>query len=213
MYHSQIGQDKLLHQTYFKNLSNGIFLDIGAHDGIDASNTYFFEKELGWTGICVEPNPNVFSKLQKNRASKCFPYAISDIEGELDFVKVSGYAEMLSGLLNAYDPRHIQRIQRDLRGGTTEIIKVKSIPLSKLLKNEAIHEIHYMSLDVEGAELSVLNSIDFTNVFIHVIDIENNYPDTFGSIESFLFEKGYVKTMNIEWDVIFVHKNSNLLPK
>ena len=51
-YKSQFGQDKFLNENIFKNKRNGVFIDIGAHDGITYSNSYVFEKQLDWTGIC-----------------------------------------------------------------------------------------------------------------------------------------------------------------
>lgn len=54
-YYSHIGQDKWVAET-FRRARGGYFLDFGAFDGITTSNTIVLEKELGWTGICVEPN-------------------------------------------------------------------------------------------------------------------------------------------------------------
>ena len=56
-----------MYENYFLNKPEGFFLDIGAHDGVTGSNTFFFEK-LGWDGICLEPIPSVFDKLKKNCA-------------------------------------------------------------------------------------------------------------------------------------------------
>ena len=63
MYHSQDGQDLYLDKHVFKGLKNGIFVDIGANDGITINNTLFFEKVLGWNGLCIEPNDNYFNAL------------------------------------------------------------------------------------------------------------------------------------------------------
>lgn len=68
-YYSQCGQDEYLNRKIFKNRKNGLFLDIGANDCISFSNTYFFEKELNWKGICIESLPEVFKELEKNRVS------------------------------------------------------------------------------------------------------------------------------------------------
>ena len=68
-YYSQIGQDEYYINNIINNKKNGIFLDIGAHDGITLSNTYYLESILGWKGICVEPNPEIFQKCKKNRKS------------------------------------------------------------------------------------------------------------------------------------------------
>ena len=65
-HYGQYKQDKYL-DTLFKKKSNGTFVDIGAHDGVTFSNSYFFEKERNWKGICVEPIPEIFSKLDETR--------------------------------------------------------------------------------------------------------------------------------------------------
>jgi len=66
-YYSQYQQDKYLNEIVFKNKEKGFFLDIGAHDGASLNNTYFFEKYRKWNGICIEPIPEVFAKLDENR--------------------------------------------------------------------------------------------------------------------------------------------------
>ena len=65
-YKSQHKQDEFV-VNYFKGKKNGVFVDIGAHDGITLSNTYVLEKELGWTGICVEPMDHEYKKLTECR--------------------------------------------------------------------------------------------------------------------------------------------------
>jgi hypothetical protein len=56
-----------------------------------------FERELGWTGLCIEPNPDVFPLLIKNRSAVCIQTAIAKRDGRLPFIKAQGYAQMLSG--------------------------------------------------------------------------------------------------------------------
>jgi len=70
-YHSQYKQDEILNEGLFKNKQNGIFVDIGVSDVITRSNSYFFEKNLNWTGMCIEPNPNSYKKLIQNRKCIC----------------------------------------------------------------------------------------------------------------------------------------------
>jgi hypothetical protein len=55
---------------YFKGKKDGFFIDIGAYDGITISNTYALEK-IGWKGICVEPVPEIYDRLIKNRKCEC----------------------------------------------------------------------------------------------------------------------------------------------
>ena len=65
-YYGQYQQDKYLDKL-FKGKSNGTFVDIGAHDGLTFSNSYFFEKERNWKGVCLEPIPEIFAKLNETR--------------------------------------------------------------------------------------------------------------------------------------------------
>ena len=90
-YYSQYGQDAFLYNKIFAyKAGNGIFIDVGAYDGITFSNTYLFEK-LGWTGICIEPDPSSFEVLKKTRNCILENCAISDVEREEDFYKLSGF--------------------------------------------------------------------------------------------------------------------------
>jgi len=176
-YFSQFQQDEFVNETLFKNKKNGIFVDIGAHDGISYSNTYFFEKKLSWSGICIEPMPNIFSKLKNNRNCICIKGCIADKNSEEEFLQVNGYSEMLSGLVNKYDPEHVKRIDYEIKkfGGSKYTIIVKTYKLNDLLEEHNIYDIDLLSIDTEGGELDILKSIDFDKFFIKAIVVENNY--------------------------------------
>src|SRR5262245_35267462 len=68
---SQAGQDAWVINEVFGRKKNGFFVDIGATDGIDINNTYMLEKRHGWTGICIEPDPEFFRALRRNRSCIC----------------------------------------------------------------------------------------------------------------------------------------------
>jgi hypothetical protein len=55
MYYSQDKQDKFLEENIFKGYKNGIFIDVGAHDGVNLNNTLYFESNNNWSGINIEP--------------------------------------------------------------------------------------------------------------------------------------------------------------
>ena len=54
------------------NFNNGFYIECGANDGVNQSNTWYFEKELGWRGLLIEPIGKVFEELKKNRSNKNF---------------------------------------------------------------------------------------------------------------------------------------------
>jgi FkbM family methyltransferase len=208
-YYSQENQDRYLNEQVFKGFKDGFYVDVGAHDGININNTYFFEKHLDWEGICIEPLPEIFSQLQTNRPNSTnINKAICLFEGNVDFYKNSGYTEMLSGIASTYDKRHKERLnyENNVMGSSTEIISVKSTKLSTVLKN--INHVHYLSIDVEGAEFHVIQSIDFDKCFIDVIGYENNYENTGQVIKRYLESKGYEKLNYTGLDCMMIHKDS-----
>ena len=78
---SQLQQDlKVLKHLNYKK--NGYFVEIGAANGIELSNTYLLEKNYGWNGICVEPIPDKFKQLKQNRKCHCGNYAVYKKTGE-----------------------------------------------------------------------------------------------------------------------------------
>ena len=56
----------------YLNYDNGFYVELGAADGITQSNTRYFEKNLGWRGILIEPEINNFNKCKKNRSKNNF---------------------------------------------------------------------------------------------------------------------------------------------
>lgn len=204
-FYGQFKQDEFVYNNFFKDKKNGFYVDIGAHDGISGSNTYFFEL-LGWEGVCVEPTPYIYNKLRKNRNCKTLNIAISDKNGISEFMSLSGYTQMLSGLVENYDPKHLQRINNEMgikyegRTGKKEIIKTVTKTFMEL---ETPKVIDFISLDVEGSEYNVLKGIDFNEKLIKVITVENNYHDN--KINKILLENNFKVFKNLGCDTIFVN--------
>jgi FkbM family methyltransferase len=196
IFYGQYKQDAFVYHAFFENKTDGVFVDIGAHDGISLSNTYFFEKNMGWTGLCVEPIPDIFQKLRRNRTCICVEGCIYDKADSARFLEVHDGAEMLSGIIDNYDPRHVQRIGYEVakfpnRG--TEII-VQCYALNTLLERYQLYHIDYLSIDTEGGELDILKSIDFKRFIIDVIEVENNYHDP--AFAQFMQSQGYTKIVH-----------------
>jgi len=177
-YYSQVNQDRIADFALSRK-TKGVFLDIGAHDGITYSNTYFFEKERSWTGICIDPNPDVFQKLVVNRHCICENCAIATEEKQLVYRKVNGqyFSEMLGGILEFMDTEHIERINREIENHvecSIEDIPVECKRLDSILSKYAMNKIDYLSIDTEGAEYEILQSLDFDKLNIRLISVERN---------------------------------------
>ncbi len=205
-YNSQCGQDQFVHEHYFCCLKGGAFVDIGAHDGISLSNTYFLEKEMGWTGLCIEPIPKVFAELKKNRKATCIQGCVSDRSGPSQFLKITGPIEMLSGLVDRYDPRHLERVRREVssEGGSYETIDVQCYRFNDLLEQNGIKHVHFLSIDTEGGEFEIISSIDFDRFEIDVMTIENNYNDP--RFTPYLAEQGFRFVRSLDQDMIFINE-------
>lgn len=203
-FYSQVGQDRYVFETFFRDKKNGVFLDIGAHDGIDKSNTYFFEKTLGWTGICVEPIPEVFERLKNNRKCICVNAGVSDKSGKATFWKIEGYSEMLSGLEENYNEQHKERIRREIdqHGGRLTEMEIEIKDINSLLEMHNIRQVDYCSIDVEGSEEKLLSVLDPERVDIQVFTVENNYRSE--SLRKLMRSKGYKLHSEIEFDDVYV---------
>lgn len=208
-YRSQCKQDRFVNENFFHDKREGVFLEIGAHDGLTYSNTYFFEKNLDWTGICVEPLPERYAELVENRKCTCIQGCISDFDGISQLLMVQSpfvNVEMLSGLLHKYDSRHLERVQKEIDkyGGSYEVIDVKCFLLNNLLQENEITHVDFLSIDTEGGELDILKSIDFSKYEIDVILVEDNYRDS--SFERLLTVYDYSLVRRLGNDLLFVHQ-------
>ena len=210
MFNSQCNQDKFLETNIFKGYKNGFYVDVGAHDGIIINNTLYFEKNNNWTGINIEPIKKVFDNLVINRLTSInINCAVCNSDGETDFVCNRGYTEMLSGIKDTFDNRHIRRLEHENKyhGSTTDIIKVKTKKLETIFDENNVTHVNYLSIDVEGAEFEVIKSINFDKVFIDVIGFENNYDDTSVPIVEYLQNKGFI-VINKSLDIFMINKMS-----
>jgi FkbM family methyltransferase len=174
MHHSQCQEDKYLNQHFFKNKRNGIYIELGALDGKLYSNTKFFQDELDWRGILIEPHPNKFKDMEKNRPNNfLFNNLVSNSEEELKFKYfVNGHAAV-SGVENTLPQSHFDIYFDNEREKSLpqDSIYIKPKTLTEIIKQTKISHIDFLSLDVEGHEYEVLQSWDFS-VPIDLVMIE-----------------------------------------
>ena len=215
MYHSQSGQDRFLDQEIFRGYRRGVFVEVGAWDGVDLSNTAFFERERGWTGLAIEPLPDRYQQLVANRTCDALNVAISDTDGEAEFLALSGPTSMLSGLVSTYDQRHVTRINREATelGAEKTVLRVPTRRLDSIFREKGLTRIHYLSIDVEGAEFACLRSIDFNAVYIDVIGFERNYSDAVPPILTFLKGRDYVQLPVSGEDCLMIRSGSPFAPR
>lgn len=190
-YYSQFGQDKWIAEMLHSGKPGGVFVEIGAHDGISISNTYYLENKLGWNGLVVEPNPVIYNQLKRNRLCNTVNASVGAKNGTAVYRLISGYAEQLSGLVDQYHPTHLDRIENEIDqyGGGYQDIEVICYSINTLFEKYQLDHVDYLSIDVEGGEKSIIDELDFNRFDISVIGIENNYGDY--RIHKMLLDKGY----------------------
>lgn len=192
----EIGQD-LEVLNYYNNKENGFFIEIGANDGIELSNTYLLEKHYNWKGICAEPIPDKFKLLCNNRPNSfCCDNAVYNESDKKVIFDIANNCDFLSGIQENIDCH-----KESVNVNKTEII-VTTITLNDLLdKANAPLFIEYLSLDTEGSELEILKSVDFNKYKFGLIDVEHNYVEPRRSdIKNLLLSNGYEYIKENHWD-------------
>ncbi len=211
-YFSQYGEDFLL-WNFFDYKSQGFFIDIGAFDGIHLSNSYSFEL-IGWTGVCVEPSPLYFKLCQENRsASKCFNVACvkGDNKGLLKFnIDSTG---LFSSLQNIDYDENIQGHYGALKDINLQVetVEVNSTSLNSLLSKTISNDmkIDFISIDVEGVEVEVLQGFDLDKYKPRIICIETNSDKSQEEITSYLNKFGYLWARKTNANSFFVANDAD----
>ncbi|MHA7775138.1 FkbM family methyltransferase [Roseibium sp. M-1] len=199
-YFSQSGQDKFLNDEVLKGRKGGVFLELGGYDGITGSNTLFFEKNLGWTGLLIEPSPAKFAQAASVRKCTCLNAAVGTSAPSAEFLEIrSGYTQS-SGLLRSMDPDILKTI-RQHPDHEEFIARIPVRSIREILEEVGIDRINYVSLDVEGAEIAVLETFPFESVPVEIWSIEN-LADT-SEIPSFMARRGYEVIDFIGMDEIY----------
>lgn len=192
---SQIGQDLfVLSELGFKR--TGYFVEFGATNGIDLSNSYLLEKEFGWNGILAEPATCWHNDLRNNRNVNIETNCVwRDSKSILTFNEVK-YPE-LSTINSFSSSDQLQKIREE--GKTYD---VKTISLIDLLeKYNAPKQIDFLSIDTEGSEYEILSNFDFDKYEFRIITCEHNFTPMREKIFSLLTEKGYVRKFQESSDV------------
>jgi hypothetical protein len=211
--HSYQGQDRFVVET-LTGLRGGYFLDSGASDGVHGSNTLLLESEFGWTGICVEPNSEMFRWLVRSRACVCVNCCLYDRGGDVEFFESAG---VLGGIIAEYNPGLLQQA-RDLvasqfgPGHQVTVAKPARTIRSILREHDAPHLIDYWSLDTEGSELAILESFPFDEYAVRVLTVEHNGTPDRWRIRQLLESRGYRRVREMGIDDAYVLGGSRLRP-
>jgi len=176
---------------------NGFYVELGANDGVAQSNTLYFEKYKGWTGVLIEPTPNNFLKCLENRSPKnhFFFNACTSFDYDSKYVEIA-FSGLMSSPLNLEsdisNPLEHAMLGKKFLKPTDKVFTFGALSktLNQILIDSAAPAfIDFLSLDVMGAEIEVLKGIDHKAFRFKYICVECR---DFIKISEFLYANKYI---------------------
>ena len=204
--YSQFGEDRVI-DSFFGPLEKGIYVDIGCNHPISYSNTWKLYLK-GWFGLCVDANPYLINKYKKIRPKDiAVQKVISKEDGIVDF-----YSSRISHLISGVGQKTNGHWQRTI--DNCDVITCESVSLSSLLSEHKIpHYFELLTIDVEGLELEVLQSMNLKIYRPHLIVIEIHEFDlsnpNSNPIYMELLSKGYYLYSYLKPSGFFSLRNPN----
>ena len=203
--YSQCGEDLIVQYVFnLRGITHPSYIDIGAHHPHYISNTALFY-EQGCRGINIEANPNLIGEFIKYRPNDInLNIGISDKEGELDFYIMKDNA------LSTFSKAECDAMQ--LKGKQLlEVKKIKLTSISNILRTHFENRFpDFMSIDVDGLDHQILQSIDFEKHWPKIICVEAAEYSPIGAgarrteLINFLVAKGYYEYANTNLNAIMV---------
>ena len=199
-YFSQYGQDAYLDTHVFGGLRGGTFVEVGGHDGVTGSNCLYFEIFRGWSGLMIEAVEAHVTDARRFRRCECVGALLG--EGtEAEFLVVDGGPTQMSGLTASYEPA--RRAWIDEQPGAA--LRIETRPTERLgdiLAARGLNRIDLMSLDIEGAELAVLQDFPFDAIELRCLCVET--VDARDEIAALMGRQGFVWIDRIGQDDLYV---------
>ncbi|XP_052283287.1 uncharacterized protein LOC127880097 [Dreissena polymorpha] len=196
---SEYGQDKRV-DDLLKQRRDGFFVELGGFNGETSSNTLFFEKHRGWSGIFIEADPTSYGTMvTKDR--KCFMLnsCVSNKLRAMDFTIADQYTSSNVSMTDEHRKR-IPNVE------SKAVITVQCYSFQDIMAALGRDHVDYFSLDVEGGEIQILESIDWPKITIDVFSIE-----TFqfrNEIVAVMRSKGYETIGKFNFDDFFVKRTN-----
>ena len=184
-WNAQSGQDKFLFDRLFFQQDlccKGIFVEFGARNGIDHSNTFAFEQYMGWKGLLFELDPREYEHLESNRpGSFIFKGAVCPA-GVSNITVLLSNIEGFSGSLKQYEETRLVHKREET--------SIKCYNLADELRKKDMYRVDYMTIDTEGNEVEVVHDFPWDEFDVRVVQIEQllakRYPSQVGKKEKII---------------------------
>lgn len=205
---SQLGADTWVLSLKFSPLFDPLhpfFVDVGAFHGEHLSNTHLLEQH-GYSGICIDANPNVASFA--SRPNSKLVTALMDSEDGLQKEFIFSASPELNGIRDYLAGYHKQGVLNSIR--KADSMTTRSLA-SILDEHHAPRYIHYLTLDIEGAEYEVLKTFPFDRYTFGALTIEHNGVEPKRSqIRTLLEQHGYIYHKEVKWDDWYIYHHQGV---
>ncbi len=170
IFYSQQGEDIYVYRNFINKIApDGIFVELGAMDGLTYSNTKFFEDVLKFSGTLIEPTQQYESLVKNRPGCKCYNVAVNYKKEMVKFL--GNYAT--AGLVDTMN----SKFRHFWHQGANEYY-VNGEPICDILQKSNIQYIDFLSIDVEGGEQVVLETLDFSvPIYVVCIELDGHNPD------------------------------------
>lgn len=143
-----------IYEKYFGEKTDGYYVEIGAYDGYEWSNTWGL-MALGWSGLAVEPNPSMFDQLLQNCSEKITCCKVAVGKNASCLLRISGAISTTSE-----EQTDIYR-ECEWYSGNEPMVEVPMVTLNKLLEDmQSPENFEVLVIDTEGTEFEVLETFD-----------------------------------------------------
>lgn len=188
VFFSEYGEDRIL-ANYFSGKKVGFCIEVGANDGLNGSTTFHFER-AGWDCLLIEPNPQMCERIRELRLSPVLQVAASNKCGTATLLVAigSGTAHGLSSIQPEQEAGEAIRSS----GYTYEKVEVETKTLDEILTARTQgRSIDFISIDVEGHELEVLEGFNVAFWRPRILVIEDNSYGEKSAVRQHLSKLGY----------------------
>lgn len=181
---SQQGEDVYVFSNFINKINHdGVFVEIGGYNGLNYSNTKFFEDHLGFRGVLIEPTQK-FHEMKINRPNcDCYNLAVAKTKSVMKFIGDDATAGLACTMNETFKSHwHKNSFEYD----------VETERFSDILARSNVKYIDFMSIDVEGGEEVVLETFDFSvPVYVIVIELDGGNLEKDENCRNMLRKNGF----------------------
>lgn len=193
-YRAQNGEDRWL-EAYFGGKREGFYVEVGAYDGVNLSNSFHFE-QIGWTGVLIEPDPEKAAQCRSARpGSTTHACAVVGPGGanEIAFLQVAG-----GEVYSTTNPTAAHRKRLDGLGLKWREVRVPARTLDSILAEAAPPHVDFVSIDVEGGEMAVLSGFEIGRWRPAIVMVETNARTRDPAVRGYFVAHGYAYLHSID---------------